>query len=340
MPGARAALLLVLVAAPAGAEAPAAAVPDASLRAVKGRWVTVETSSGSLSGTLVEFSDEEVVLLPADGVAESVLRSTVKRLRVRVEEPPPPRRALGTAPLRVPIVDRPAPRRVAEAPARGGDWRVGRSQAITGMVLTTLSVPGFVLGGIFFGYFALSLPVLGVALLELIVGVALIAVGANRWSEGGDEGSARAPPAPVDEPSPAEEERHFGAHFFLSPGFTFDARFGRLYAMAAFSPIMPIASRGDLWSFALGAGPSFQLRGRWRVELVPHFTPLFGGSYFSPTFGLAVGLHYTTAEGTTVGFTIPLFGGAVRDSPKYGVAGDYYTAAFTSLPLFSIGRRF
>jgi hypothetical protein len=338
MPGARAALLLLLVAARASAEGPAA-VPDASLRAVKGRWVTVETSSGTLSGTLVEFTDEEVVLLPADGVAESVLRSTVTRLRLKVEQPPP-RRALGTAPLRVPIVDRPVQRPAPGPPERGGDWRVGRSQVITGMTIATLSVPGFVVGGLFFGYFPLSLPVLAVALVELIVGVALIAVGANRWSEGGDVAAAPAPPAPVDEPSPAEAERHFGAHFFLSPGFTFDATFGRLYALAAFSPILPLASRGDLWSIALGAGPSFQLRGRWRVELLPHFTPLFGGAYFSPTFGLAVGFHYTTAEGTTVGFTIPLFGGAVRDNPRYGVAGDYYVAAFTSLPLFSIGRRF
>lgn len=160
-----------------------------------------------------------------------------------------------------------------------------------------------------------------------------------------------APAAPV---IVRERARRVGVHFGLPGTLVADIDNGWLHAFVSPNVLLPLvtASGESAWyAGSVGAGVSFQLSARWKVDAFATVMPLHYTSFYTyVASGLGAGFHYTAPSGLSVGFAFPVVGFAARlgrspygyDAPfRYADSVQYfYLAGFTTLPLVTIGYRF
>lgn len=179
-------------------------------------------------------------------------------------------------------------------------------------------------------------------------------------------GSMRPPPTTPSTlplfPTPRPTKvRHIGLQASTGPGnVLLDAEYGHFYGFLGTSIGYPIIFAGgginQYFAATAGAGGTWKLSStsNWRFNLMGTLTPtLWDG--ISVGIGVAVGFHYTSPGGFTVGFKIPLFGVAPGCNAVFGddngngcpnVSGgasliaSYYLQAAMSLPVVSVGYRF
>lgn len=185
-------------------------------------------------------------------------------------------------------------------------------------------------------------------------------------------GASRLPPTGSAQPVMAvtaastrpARERHVGLQLYQGPGnLMLDVQAGHFYGYIGTSIGYPIIFSGkpsgeDQYIGAVvGLAGSWKIspRSNWRFDLGGTLLPTWWGG-FSMGIGLSAGFHYTSPNGFTAGFQIPVFGVApgcnsiVGDSDynsscprvKTGaeLVGNYYLQAGMSLPIMSVGYRF
>ena len=169
-----------------------------------------------------------------------------------------------------------------------------------------------------------------------------------------------APPPPIA----PNVDRHFGIMAGAGPiVVALDADYRPFYGFVSSGLALPLylQERDRRGAVSLGLGGSWRLRPstNWQIDIFGHATFGFDNHYdyssYNPStgsytyslrpygaLGLGVGFHYTMQSGFTVGFKIPViggaFGGPVRDAPSSGAY--YYLATIISFPLATIGYRF
>jgi hypothetical protein len=169
--------------------------------------------------------------------------------------------------------------------------------------------------------------------------------------------------------------RHVGIQLSQGPGnLLLDHENGRFYGFIGTSIGYPLIFEGKLsrgpndgddqyLAAVVGLGASWKVsaRSNWRFDLGGTLTPtLWGG--FSMGIGISAGFHYTSPNGFTVGFKVPVFGVAPGCNVVVGerqfdpttyeqrgcaevktgaqLIGNYYLQAGMSLPILSVGYRF
>ena len=159
-------------------------------------------------------------------------------------------------------------------------------------------------------------------------------------------------------------DRHIGINFGGGPAvLAIDADYRPFYGFLSAGLALPLFTTEHMGAVTLGLGGSWRLRpsSNWQFDLFGHATvgwgitdssyaydPNTGGYTYTRTsgvygaIGVGIGFHYTLPSGFTVGFHIPIIGGAfsgpVHDAPTSG--GYYYLSAAISFPLATIGYRF
>ena len=147
-----------------------------------------------------------------------------------------------------------------------------------------------------------------------------------------------------------------------------DFDYGKFYGFVGTSIGYPIiftkgsSGDGQYGAFIVGFGGTWKLspKSAWQFDLGGTLTPTWW-SGFSMGVGVSAGFHYTTQNGFTIGFKIPIFGVAPGCSGVFGnsyddagnpIAGcakvrtggelvaNYYLQAGMSLPIVSLGYRF
>jgi hypothetical protein len=133
------------------------------------------------------------------------------------------------------------------------------------------------------------------------------------------------------------------------PSLLIDFDYRLLYAFASGSILAPAATKGRWIPLAAGAGLNLASRGNWTMVAWAHYSPSCvepSGKWWYHAIGLGLGATYTSPNGFTMSFKVPLFGYSFRsgewaDRWTGGMAvGHYYSSAFTSLPVFAAGYRF
>lgn len=179
---------------------------------------------------------------------------------------------------------------------------------------------------------------------------------------------AQAPTTPLSEPAPVSDEtrpvgegaltreRHFGLHVGVNLGlFAADLTVSHVYVFVSGNAGYPAVSSGALWGAWLGFGYALELGAgrpsRWYMDVFflvgalgqTNNLPLDG---FSVPLGLGLGFRYQHKNGFTLGFKLPVFGGAVGPAVSYaGNTGTasierFYLASGVALPFVSLGYTF
>ena len=150
-----------------------------------------------------------------------------------------------------------------------------------------------------------------------------------------------------------ETLRVVGIHFGVPGTLLVDADYKRFHGFASLNVLAPIltASGDSAWiAGSVGAGMTWPLGDRWKLDLFAHAQPLRITSYYTHlAAGIGAGFHYTAPTGFSFGFTLPLLGFSTRTgSSPYGYdppftyndsLGYYYLGSFVGLPLVTFGYR-
>jgi hypothetical protein len=165
-------------------------------------------------------------------------------------------------------------------------------------------------------------------------------------------------PAPAAALEPPEQPRYVGVHIGLAPGIAVDVEYGLFYGFAATAPLFPLVTSGQFFGFILGGGISPKVSRHWHFDLFGTVSPIWWtglASYNEQSMliglGIGAGLHYTSPNGWSFGFKVPLLGAAIaaRYCPGFSyycnyslgtATGVYYMSNLISLPIVSFGYRF
>ena len=168
----------------------------------------------------------------------------------------------------------------------------------------------------------------------------------------------------VRPPVEAMSDRHIGINFGGGPAvLAIDADYRPFYGFLSGGLALPLFTTEHFGAITLALGGTWRLgmASHWQFDLFGHATIGWGitessyaydpntmqYTYSSHTgayaaLGVGIGFHYTMTSGFTVGFHIPVlggaFGGPVHDAPSSGAY--YYYSALLSFPVATIGYRF
>lgn len=165
----------------------------------------------------------------------------------------------------------------------------------------------------------------------------------------------------TESPAVPRRQRHFAINLGISPSIDLDLDYRLFHGFANLGLVLPLATKGSVWPFALGAGlgipvdsshPAFRLdvfgygSVVWSVSKSEYYASGYSASAPIVAFGLGLGVHYTLANAFTVGLAVPVMGysvtpaGSVYDGGTAQGIAFFFLASAEALPLGYLGYRF